>query len=171
MPLIVAVERDREQIDQLTAVAVRVKAELQLADSIDSALRLIDAELPDVVLIPALLSSRDALALGSRLRDLGASAAHVQMLTIPRFEPSASLAAGRMLSFRRRKKASALVQTTAVDSFADQLTVYLDRATAIGRPPRRPTGGGWRSFDPSEPRFVALVARLDELTAYSRESP
>lgn len=163
MPLIVAVERDREQIEQLMTVATRVTAELRLADSIDSALRLIEAELPDVVLIPALLSSRDELALGSRLRDLGTAAAHVQMLTIPRFESSVSPAAGRMLSFRRRKKAPPLAQRPAADSFADQLTVYLERATAIRRPPRRPTGDGWRCFDPSEPRFVALVARLDEL--------
>ena len=81
------------------------------------------------------------------------------------------VAVERMLSFGRRKKAPALVQRTAADSFADQLTVYLERATAIRRPRRRPTGDGWRGFDPSEPRFVALVARLDELTAYSRESP
>lgn len=170
-PLIVAVERDERQIEHLTNVASRVNAELRLTDSIDSALRLIDAELPDVILIPALLSSRDELALGARLRDLGAAAAHVQTLTIPRFEPLPPSAAGRMLSFRREKREKAratLLPRDAADSFADQLTIYLERATAIRPSPRREPdpvfSDGWNVFDPSEPRFVALIARLDELS-------
>lgn len=162
MPLIVAVERDRKQIEHLMAVAARVKAELRLADSIASALGLIEAELPDVILMPALLSAADDLALGSRLRDLGASAAHVQTLTIPQFEPPAQRAGGRMLSFRRTRKPAPPPHGSAADSFADQLTVYLERATAIRRHPRRqPASPG--TFDPAEPRFVALIARLDEL--------
>ena len=162
MPLIVAVEQDGKQVAHLTAVATRVTAELRLADSMASALALIEAELPDVILIPPLLSATDELALASRLRDLGASAAHVQTLTIPQFEPLAPRAGGRMLSFRRTRKASPLPHGTAADLFADQLTVYLERATAIRRPPRRQAVSPG-AFDPSEPRFVALIARLDEL--------
>jgi CheY-like chemotaxis protein len=161
-PLIVAVERNRKQIEHLTAVATRVKAELRLADSMASALGLIEAELPDVILMPALLSTADELALGSRLRDLGASAAHVQTLTIPQFEPAAPPAGGRMLSFRRTRKPPPLPQGSAADSFANQLTVYLERATAIRRSPRRRAVSPG-AFDPAEPRFAALIARLDEL--------
>lgn len=178
-PLIIAVERNRAQIEHLMAVATRVKAELRLADSIDSALRLVEAELPDVILIPSLLSARDELALGSRLRDFGPAAAHVQTLTIPRFEPPAP-AGGRMLSFRRSKALATLFPRALADSFADQLAVYIERATAIRPSPRRQPdppppepakvkvagaiGDRWNVFDPSEPRFVALIARLDELS-------
>lgn len=160
-PLVIAVERDRTQIEHLTGVAARVKAELRLADSIDSALALIEDELPDVILIPAPLLSRDELALGSRLRDLGTDAAHVQTLTIPRFEPPPTPLGGRMLSFRRSKPASTTSAKTSEDSFVEQLTVYLERATAIRRVPRREPVA-WNRFDPSEPRFVALRARLDD---------
>ena len=166
MPLIVAVEHDRKQIEHLTAVATRVTAELRLAGSVASALDLIAAELPDVILLPALLSAADDLALGSRLRDLGASAAHVQTLTIPQFEPPAQPAGGRMLSFRRTRKPPPLPHGTAADACADQLTVYLERATAIRRPPRRQAVSPG-AFDPSEPRFVALLARLDEFAQTS----
>jgi hypothetical protein len=177
--LIVAVERNSAQIDHLTAVASRVKAELRLADSIGSALRLIEAELPDVILIPALLSSKDELALGSRLRDLGSAAAHVQTLTMPRFEPPTAPSGGGMLSFKR-KALGTLFPRTAADTFVAQLTVYLERATAIRPSPRRRpdpppleltktdvpsvVSDGWNVFDPSEPRFVALIAQLDELS-------
>ena len=163
MPLIVAVEQDGKQVAHLTAVATRVKAELRLADSIASALGLIDTELPDVILIPALLSATDELALASRLRDLGVAAAHVQTLTIPQFDSPAPRTGGHMLSFRRTRKAPSLPHGTAAGSFADQLTVYLERATAIRPSPRRQAVSPG-VFDPSEPRFVALIARLDEFT-------
>jgi hypothetical protein len=160
-PLIVAIEHDQSQIQHLTDVAVRLNAELRLAESIDMALALFEDDLPDVILIPALLSSRDELALGSRLRDRGTDAAHVQTLTIPRFDAPATPLGGRMLSFRRSKRASTPSVKAAEDAFAEQLTVYLERATAIRRVPRR-APAAWNHFDPSEPRFVALIARLDD---------
>lgn len=165
-PLVVAVERDPTQIEHLTAVSARVTAELRVTDSVDAALRQVETVLPDVILMPALLSSREELAIGSRLRDLGAAAAHVQLLTIPRFSPKPRTPASRMLSFRRAKAAPAVSQGPAVDMFAEQLMVYLERASAIRRSGRRPPPTA--AFDPSEPRFVALIARLDELIAERR---
>src|ERR1700757_4679188 len=83
MSLILAIEPDRRQAALLTAVIrKRVGAELVLADTTERALIAIGTKVPDLVLVPALLSPQDDAALATALRVI-ASAAQVQMLTIP----------------------------------------------------------------------------------------
>jgi len=166
MPLILAIEPDRKQAGQLTAmVRGRLHAELVLADSAERALAALGQRIPDLVLTSALLSPRDESALGERLRGLDGAAAHVQTLTIPVLaSPSRSAAsrAGGVLSALRRDKS----RPSAPDGcdpaiFAEQCKEYLERAAAerealieqaaavVKEPPRAPaapspvTGSEW----------------------------
>src|ERR1700682_1565397 len=83
MPLILAIEPDRRQAAQISVVVrKRVHAELILVDTTEQALDAIGNRMPDLLLVPALLSPQDDAALAAALRVI-AAAAHVQMLTIP----------------------------------------------------------------------------------------
>ena len=83
MPIILAIEPDRRQRHALGAVVrQRVGAELILADTTERALEAIGNRVPDLVLVPALLSPQDDAALAAALRVI-AAAAHVRTLTIP----------------------------------------------------------------------------------------
>src|ERR1700682_2806308 len=83
MPLILAIEPDRRQAAQLSVmVRKRIHAELILVDTTERALDAIGNRMPDLVLVPALLSPQDDAALAAALRVI-AAAARVQMLTIP----------------------------------------------------------------------------------------
>lgn len=84
MPLILAIEPDRRQASQLTAIVRgRLHAEFVLADSAERALEALGHRVPDLVLTTALLSPKDEATLSERLRALDGAAAHVQTLTIP----------------------------------------------------------------------------------------
>src|SRR6266404_8722864 len=83
MPIILAIEPDRRQAAHVSAVVRhRVGAELILADTTEGALDAIGSRVPDLVLVPALLSPQDDAALAAALRVI-AAAAHVRTLTIP----------------------------------------------------------------------------------------
>src|SRR5213593_4831778 len=83
MPIILAIEPDRRQAAHVSAVVRhRVGAELILADTTEGALDAIGSRVPDLVLVPALLSPQDDAALAAALRVI-AVAAHVRTLTIP----------------------------------------------------------------------------------------
>src|SRR3954471_19784443 len=83
MPLILAIEPDRKQAAQLAGVVRRpFEAELILVDTTERALDAIGNRMPDLVLVPALLSPQDDAALAAALRVI-AAAAHVRTLTIP----------------------------------------------------------------------------------------
>src|SRR2546428_13037143 len=84
MPLILAIEPDRRQAAQLTGVIRRVGAELVLAKTTEHALDAIGSQVPDLVLVPALLSPQDDAALAGALRVI-AAAAHARILTTPVF--------------------------------------------------------------------------------------
>src|SRR5213082_2230566 len=85
MAIILAIEPDRKQAAHLSAVVRhRVGAELILADTTEGALDAIGSRVPDLVLVPALLSPQDDAALAAALRVI-AVAAHVRTLTIPVF--------------------------------------------------------------------------------------
>ena len=85
MPLILAIEPDKRQAAQLKVlVKNRLHADLVLADTTELALEAIGNRIPDLVLVPALLSPEEDGALNAALRVI-AAAAHVQTLTIPVF--------------------------------------------------------------------------------------
>src|SRR5258708_13390513 len=83
MPVILAVEPDRKQAARLAAIVRhQVGAELVLADTTERALDALGARIPDMVLVPALLSPQDDASLAAALRVIAAPA-HVRTLTIP----------------------------------------------------------------------------------------
>jgi hypothetical protein len=167
MPLILAIEPDRRQAAQLSVVVrKRVHAELILVETTERALDAIGNRMPDLVLVPALLSPQDDAALAAALRVI-AAAARVQMLTIPVLgTPRPAVSAGGMLSVLRRGKTKA-AEPDGCDPavFAEQIASYLERAAQ-----ERPSPG-MRVMNVTDVTDVALreVAAADPQPSY--ESP
>lgn len=212
-PLILAIEPDRHQASQLTAIANGLSVEFVLAESGTRALEVLNKRLPDLILTPALLSRRDDVALTERLRELGEAGAHIQTLTIPMLDASEppSRGSGMLSALRRAKARIAGPDGCDAEAFADQIAVYLQRAAAArsgrteshtlvvgeslivqpygetavfveqelpivsgaaGSVEERAVGvyqaepsDEWGFFDPEQPRFAALLAKLDEIAA------
>src|SRR5712691_5624805 len=131
MPIILAIEPDKRQAAHVSAIVRhRVGAELILVDTTEGALDAIGTRVPDVVLVPALLSPQDDAALAAALRVI-AAAAHVRTLTIPVFSNGTahSQGGGLLARFRRgRSEATSVGCDPAV--FAEQITDYLREAAA-----------------------------------------
>ena len=88
----------------------RVHAELIVVDSRDAAIAAIDARVPDVILLTALLSPRDEAEIISHLRTLS-GVEHVQTHTIPQLASSTQdgeepASGGGLFGKLRRKKAA-----------------------------------------------------------------
>lgn len=131
MPLILAIEPDHRQAAQLTQIARhRVGADLLLADTTERALDVIGDRVPDLVLVPALLSPQDDAALAAALRVI-AAAARVQTLTIPVFAASAPKRTGRgVLGLWRRNRESPAPDGCDPAVFAEQISSYLKERAA-----------------------------------------
>ena len=133
MPLVLAIEPDRRQAAHLTAIVChQVGAELLLADTTEGALDAIGDRVPDLVLVPALLSPQDDAALAAALRVI-AAAAHVRTLTIPVLAAqSASEEKSGGLFSRWRKGSSASQALDGCDPalFAEQIIAYLKESAA-----------------------------------------
>lgn len=128
-PLILAIEGEGDETTRLAGVVrSRVKAELLVTRSVEEAVRTIGTRVPDLMLVPALLSLRDEAAL---IEALGANtaAAHVQMLTIPLL-PRPDAAPSRKFLGRFRREKTVRGESTAdwTASFADQVAASLKRA-------------------------------------------
>jgi hypothetical protein len=132
MPLILAIEPDPRQAAQIAAIARnRVGAELMLADTTVGALDIIGDRVPDLVLVPALLSPQDDAALAAALRVI-AAAAHVRTLTIPVLSagPKRARVVGMLAKWRRGKSESPEPDGCDPAIFAEQISVYLKEAAA-----------------------------------------
>ena len=102
MALVLAIEPDIRQGTILKRIVRElVGADLVLVESRDAAIAAIDRQLPDVILVTALLSPRDEDELVSHLRALD-GAEHLQTHTIP------LLAGGRVPPTRSRRAAACL---------------------------------------------------------------
>ena len=83
MPLVLAIEPNSVQADTLRHVlSPRADTDVVVVGSTDAAVTALDQRVPDLVLVGALLSSRDEDALIAHLRTLP-DAGHLQTLTIP----------------------------------------------------------------------------------------
>jgi hypothetical protein len=132
MSLVLAIEPDRRQAAHLTAIARQlVDAELVLADTTERALDAIGNRVPDLVLVPALLSPQDDAALAAALRVI-AAAAHVRTLTIPVLASGITRApAGGMLAkWRKHRPASTEPDGCDPAVFGEQISAYLREAAA-----------------------------------------
>jgi hypothetical protein len=131
MSLILAIEPDRRQVAHLISIVRHVAgAELVLADTTERALESIGNGVPDLILVPALLSPQDDAALAAALRVI-ATAAHVQMLTIPTFSTAKARpkSRGMLSAFLRRSADEGPVDGCDPKVFAEQITSYLERAS------------------------------------------
>ena len=130
MSLILAIEPDRRQVAHLISIVRHVKgAELILADTTERALESIGNNVPDLILVPALLSPSDDAALAAALRVI-ATAAHVQMLTIPTFAaPKPQQKKGVLSAFRRKPANDAPLEGCDPKVFAEEIASYLERAS------------------------------------------
>src|SRR5580700_3429097 len=127
MPLILAIEPDHRQAAQITHIARnRVHAELVLADTTERALDVIGDRIPDLVLVPALLSPQDDAALAAALRVI-AAAAHVRTLTIPVLSSGTKRAAvgGMLAKWRKTRAASPEPEGCDPAVFGEQISTYL----------------------------------------------
>src|SRR5438874_2332756 len=134
MPLILAIEPDKRQAAQLKVlVRNRLRADLVLADTTELALEAIGNRIPDLVLVPALLSPEEDGALAAALRVI-AAAAHVQTLTIPVFSASHSkkspVKTGGLLSKLLGSGNDETPEGCDPAVFADQIAAYLADAAA-----------------------------------------
>ncbi|HET7618627.1 MAG TPA: hypothetical protein VFK20_08955 [Vicinamibacterales bacterium] len=134
MSLVLAIEPDLRQAAILQRVIQeKVRAELVVVDSRDAAIAAVNAQIPDVLLLSALLSPRDEDELISHLRDLGPDAEHLQTHTIPQLassEGKSSRGKGLFSTFRKKKE----VEQTAgcdPDLFADEIRSFLKRAAEM----------------------------------------
>ena len=96
-----------------------------------TALGAIGNRVPDLVLVPALLAPQDDATLATALRVI-ASAAHVQMLTIPMLAPARAPGQplGVLARFRRRRADPLPPDGCDPDVFGDQIAAYLAEAAA-----------------------------------------
>jgi len=132
MPLILAIEPDRRQASELTAIVRgQLHAELVLGESAERALAALGQRVPDLILTSALLSPKDEAVLGERLRALDGSAVHVQTLTIPVLASSPGRdgrPGGVLFGLRREKTKLAMSDGCDPDVFAEQCREYLERS-------------------------------------------
>ena len=133
MPLVLAIETDLRQAAILKRVVRdKVHADLVVVDSRDAAVAAINTQMPDVILVSALLSPRDEDELVAHLRSL-TGAEHLQTHTIPQLASTAAdrdpERSGRGLfgAFRRNKDPQ-VVAGCDPDLFADQIMEFLRRA-------------------------------------------
>ena len=134
MPLVLAIEPNSVQADTLRHVlSPRADTDVVVVGSTDAAVTALDQRLPDLVLVGALLSSRDEDALIAHLRTLP-DAGHLQTLTIPQLRQAASRDARRGLAiFGRRKRRRSDDAAGGCDptQFGDEVAAYLARACEV----------------------------------------
>src|SRR3954469_4241271 len=132
MAIVLAIEPDRRQAAHLAAIVRhQVHAELLIADTTEGALDAIGNRIPDLVLVPALLSPQDDAALAAALRVI-AAAAHVRTLTIPVLASGVSHAPklGMLAKWRKGRDASPEPDGCDPAVFAEQISAYLQEAAA-----------------------------------------
>src|SRR4051812_50069487 len=132
MAIVLAIEPDRRQAAHLAAIVRhQVHAELLIADTTEGALDAIGNRIPDLVLVPALLSPQDDAALAAALRVI-AVAAHVRTLTIPVLANGAQQQAsgGMLAKWRRSRSASPEPEGCDPAVFGEQIADYLREAAA-----------------------------------------
>jgi hypothetical protein len=134
VPLVLAIEPDLRQATILKRIVrEKVRADVSVVDSPDAAIGAIRIQIPDVLLLSALLSPRDEDELIAHLRTLDA-ADHIQTHTIPQLASTAAdqedSGRGRGLFgvFRRKKDESQQTSGCDPDLFAEEISAYLQRA-------------------------------------------
>jgi hypothetical protein len=133
--LVLAIEPDHRQATTLKRVIREiVKADLVLVESRDAAISAIDAQIPDVIIVTALLSPRDEEELVTHLRALE-GAEHLQTHTIPQLAGTRidgdPRSGGGLLGKFRKKKDSEPMAGCDPELFAEEIRTFLARAAQM----------------------------------------
>src|SRR5918993_5432019 len=135
MALVLAIEPDIRQGGILKHIVRELaQAELILVESRDAAIAAIDQQIPDVILLTALMSPRDEDELITHLRRLGA-AEHLQTHTIPlwsgpRAADQGGKSGGLLGKFRKKKEAEPMVGCDP-EVFAQEVRAFIARADEL----------------------------------------
>src|SRR6185295_15591199 len=133
MAIVLAIEPDRRQAAHLAAIVQKqVGADLVIADTTEGALDAIGNRVPDLVLVPALLSPQDDAALAAALRVI-AAAAHVRTLTIPVLSNGTGATRSRpgmLAKWMRGREEEDVPDGCDPAVFAEQINAYLKEAAA-----------------------------------------
>lgn len=165
MPLILAVDRDRRQVNQLVSlVHKRLNAEVVQASSAAEGLEALAGRVPDLILTSSLISPKEDGVLAGHLRELGARASHVQTLTIPVLKSSRPRRSkSGVLSKLRRENAKAIQGPDGCEpeAFAEEIRLYLERAAE-----EQQLKAGNRAVEPSVIASEEPQASLDGLEQF-----
>src|SRR3990170_8500387 len=135
MALVLAIEPDIRQANILKHIVRElVLADLIVVESRDAAVAAIDRQIPDVILLTALMSPRDEDEVVSHLRRLGA-AEHLQTHTIPMLagprDAGESPKSGGLLGKFRKKKAAQPMAGCDPVMFAEEVRAFIARAAEL----------------------------------------
>ena len=167
MSLILAIEPNKNQAHQLNAlVRQHLKAELVTAPTAAAALAALGDRIPDVVLTPALFGLRDEAALTDRLRQLGSEGSHVQTLAIPILAPASSRGGGNNTLLGRKKDKSDPNVGCDPAVFADQIKIYLQRASVERRAQASEVTARAMSAPPRAAANTDALAAADDLSSF-----
>ena len=138
MSLVLAIEPGRAQAELLREIHATLGVQLVIVSSKDDALVAIDREVPDLILVNALLSPREENELVAHLRSLE-NASHLQLLTIPllsRGDAAAASGKSSLFGFGKKKRAPLASDGCDLASFGEQVASYLSRAQDMKARPR-----------------------------------
>ena len=133
MALVLAIEPNAVQADTLRHVLrTRADTDVVIVESTDTAVAAVDARVPDLVLVGALLSPRDEDTFIAHLRTLP-DAGHLQTLTIPQLRQPSDDARrwGPIFSKRKRRRADETAGGCDPTRFGDEVAAYLSRACEV----------------------------------------
>src|SRR5437764_5273931 len=172
MSLILAIESDHRQAAHLVQIVRRrLGAELILAETFEAALPGIGDRVPDVILVPALLSPEDDAALKFVLRSVS-HGSHVQVLTTPMFDSARrASSSSRMLPEFLRTRTKSAVAGCDPEEFARHIASYLKAADEkrSGAQPRL-MNPGMLEYDSVAP-VVAPAAAVPPPESPAEEEP
>ena len=132
MPRVLAIEPNYDVGSTLRRILDGHGDDVLVVDSNAAALESIRHEIPDLVLMSALLSPTDEDDLFDYLKSLPA-ASHVQTLTIPQFRSTPETTTKSKFSFLRGRRSETAAGGCDPALFANQVSDYLDRARALRR--------------------------------------
>ena len=190
MALILAIESDHRQAGQLVQIVRRrLGAELILAETFEAALPAIDNRVPDLILVPALLSPEDDAALKFVLRVIS-HGSHVQVLTTPMFARSGSHSPRGVLAGFLRARTTSAVDGCDPEEFAKHIASYLEAAaekrTVAPPPVIGPGVPGYDAVTPAvkqaavppptewpepEPEYIVPIDAPEEVSAPAASDP
>ena len=171
MALVLAIEPDIRQAGILKhIVRSLVQAELILVESRDAAIAAIDEQIPDVILLTALLSPRDEDELVTHLRRLGA-AEHLQTHTIPLLSgPRPAEQGGKgggLLGVFRKKKEPETIAGCDPEVFAQEVRAFIARAAEL----KAEAKASPRAVDAAPAAPLSFDEPADRWSAAATEAP